>query len=188
MKLIEITEEIYDVSIELAYARSDNFTGKKIYKNNKCFIHEDALPKLLSAIYLANSLGYRFKIYDAYRPSSAQQALWDFCPDKNFITPPDKGSPHSRGIAIDLTLMKNNEIIDMGTSFDYLYKKSHHGNTEISIDCQKNRMILLGIMTAAGWDFYENEWWHYQLHNSKTWPLINDKNIEKIIMGIQKVK
>jgi len=49
-------------------------------------------------------------------------------------------------------------------------------------------MILLGIMTAAGWDFYENEWWHYQLHNSKTWPLINDKNIEKIIMGIKKVK
>ena len=67
MKLIEITEEIYDISIELAYARSDNFTGKKIYKHNKCFIHEDALPKLLSAIYLANSLGYRFKIYE---PSS----------------------------------------------------------------------------------------------------------------------
>ena len=59
------------------------------------------------------------------------------------------------------------KLIDMGTSFDYLYKKSYHGNTEISISCQKNRMILLGIMTAAGWDFYENEWWHYQLHNSK---------------------
>ena len=187
MKLIEITEDKYNVAIELAYAKCNNVTGKKIYKQNKCFIHEDALPKLLSAIYLANALGYKFKIYDAYRPSLAQEILWKFCPDKNFITPPDIGSPHSRGIAVDLTLMKNHKIVDMGTNFDYLYKESHHGNTDISIAAQKNRMILLGIMTASGWDFYKNEWWHYQLHNSKTWPLIYDKKIQKTIMGETKI-
>jgi len=183
MKLIEITEDKYDISIELAYAKTNNFTGKKIYKHNKCFIHQDALPKLLSAISLAKTLGYKFKVYDAYRPSLAQEALWKFCPDKNFITPPHKGSPHSRGIAIDLTLMKNNKIVDMGTGFDCLYKKSYHGNTEISVAAQKNRVLLLGIMTASGWDFYKNEWWHYQLHHSKTWPLISSKKIQIKIMG-----
>ena len=183
MKLIEITEDKYDISIELEYAKNINVTGKKIYKNNKCFIHKDTLPKLLSAICLAKALGYKFKIYDAYRPSLAQEILWEFYPDKNFITPPHIGSPHTRGIAIDLTLMRNNKIIDMGTSFDYLYESSYHGNTKVSVAAQKNRLILLGIMTASGWDFYKNEWWHYQLHNSKNWPLILNKEIQTKIMG-----
>jgi D-alanyl-D-alanine dipeptidase len=183
MKLIEITENRYDVSIELEYAKKDNITGKEIYKHNRCFIHKDAEQKLLSAICLAKALGYKFKIFDAYRPTLAQEILWEFCPDKNFITPPHIGSPHSRGIAIDLTLMKNNKTIDMGTSFDYLYKESYHANIELSITAQKNRLILLGIMTASGWDFYQNEWWHYQLHNSKTWPLISNKAINLNIMG-----
>ena len=56
MKLIEITEEKYEVNIELSYAKSDNFTGKKIYKKNRCFIHKDALPKLELAIKLAKNL------------------------------------------------------------------------------------------------------------------------------------
>jgi zinc D-Ala-D-Ala dipeptidase len=172
MDLVEITEKKYSVYVDLAYAKNKNFTGKKIYLQNKCYIHKDALPRLLSAILIAHSLGYTFRIYDAYRPIDAQKVLWEFFPDKNFITPPNIGSPHSRGIAIDLTLMKNNKVLDMGTKFDYLYKESHHGNTDIPKIAQKNRLILLGIMTAAGWDYYENEWWHYQLHNSKTWPLI----------------
>ena len=29
-------------------------------------------------------------------------------------------------------------------------------------------------MTAAGWDFYRNEWWHYQLFNSRRFPLYSD--------------
>jgi D-alanyl-D-alanine dipeptidase len=33
----------------------------------------------------------------------------------------------------------------------------------------------MGIMTSAGWDFFRNEWWHYQLFNSRTYPLYADK-------------
>jgi len=182
MKLIEITEDKYNVTIELEYAKNTNFTGKKIYTKSICYIHKDALPKLLSAISLAKALGYKLKIYDAFRPKEAQELLWDFCSNKDFITPPHIGSPHSRGIAIDLTLIKNDKIIDMGTKFDHLYKESYHGNTDISVTAQKNRIILLGIMTSAGWDFYQNEWWHYQLHNSKEWPLISAKEAQKNIM------
>ncbi len=38
----------------------------------------------------------------------------------------------------------------------------------------ENRLILLGIMTDSGWDFFRNEWWHYQLFNSKNFPIIDD--------------
>ena len=39
---------------------------------------------------------------------------------------------------------------------------------------QRNRAVLLGLMTAAGWDFYRNEWWHYQLFDSRRFPLLSD--------------
>ena len=178
MKLIKITTNKFDVNIDLAYAKTSNFTGKKIYKNANCYIHKDAIGNLNKAIFIASKIGYKIKILDAFRPSEAQKALWKEYPNPNFITPPRKGSPHSRGIAIDLTLEHNNKILDMGTDFDHFSEESFHGNTEINISAQTNRMLLLGIMTTAGWDFYKNEWWHYQLYNSKKWPVLSDK-VEK---------
>ena len=54
-------------------------------------------------------------------------------------------------------------------------KKYNKKFKKISAEALKNRAILLGIMTASGWDFYRNEWWHYQLFDSKYYPLIFDK-------------
>ena len=96
-------------------------------------------------------------------------------PDPNFIAPPDKGSPHSRGVAVDLTLVNSNNIeLEMGTEFDEFSRLSYHGCLDITKEAYKNRLMLLGIMTDAGWDFFRNEWWHYQLHNSKNFPIVND--------------
>jgi D-alanyl-D-alanine dipeptidase len=34
---------------------------------------------------------------------------------------------------------------------------------------------LLGIMTAAGFDFYRREWWHYQLFSPRgRYPVLSD--------------
>jgi len=41
---------------------------------------------------------------------------------------------------------------------------------------------LLGIMTAAGWDFYRNEWWHYQLFNGRQYPLYSDSALNEGLM------
>ena len=96
-------------------------------------------------------------------------------PDPNFIAPPDRGSPHSRGVAVDITLVNSNNIeLDMGTGFDEFSRLSYHGCLDITKEAYKNRLMLLGIMTDAGWDFFRNEWWHYQLYNSKNFPIVND--------------
>ena len=62
----------------------------------------------------------------------------------------------------------------MGTGFDEFTRLSYHGNLEISDEAYKNRLLLLGIMTDSGWDFYRNEWWHYQLFNSKNYDVIEN--------------
>ncbi len=175
MKLIEINKDTYNVFIDLKYASNDNILGKKIFFENKCYLLEEAAKKLLIACKIAKDLGYILKIYDAYRPTYVQKSLWKFDPNPNFLTNPDKGSPHTKGIAIDLTLadLKGNEL-DMGTNFDDFTKKAYHLSKSINRKSKVNRRLLLSIMTLAGFDYYLNEWWHYQLFNSSNYPLIHN--------------
>ena len=173
MDLIKITTSSYPIKIDLRYGTANNFTGKKIYNRKDCYLHKDAIPLLERSIKLAEKLNYKIKIYDAFRPTEAQWKLWNHTPDDNFIANPKKGSPHSRGAAIDLTLTdKKFKELNMGTKFD----------TSIIKKAQKNRHILLGIMTTAGWDFYIKEWWHYQLFNAKNYKLIKNCMLKKAMM------
>jgi len=174
--LVEIKLPEFDVDLYIAYATGDNFTGKPLYKSSNCFLHEDAAKCLQNSIKYASQLGLRLKVFDAYRPIEIQQELWDDNPDPNFISNPQTGAvTHCRGVAIDLNLIdKNGKELDMGTGFDAFTPLSFHGNIEISPDAQKNRHLLMGIMTSSGWDFYRNEWWHYQLFEPRKYPVIQD--------------
>ena len=183
MALIEITEKTHNILLDMKYATSDNFTDAPIYSQPHCYLHEEAEGLLCTAIEIADKLGYRFRIFDAFRPSEAQWALWNHTPDPEFLSDPRRGSPHSRGAAIDLTLMdENDQDLDMGTGFDAFTPLSHHGNLEISVSAQRNRNLLMGIMTTAGWDFYRNEWWHYQLFNARRLPTFSDSALQVSMM------
>ncbi len=168
-ELVEITAETHDVLIDLRYATENNVTGQAFYCRAACFLHPKAEAALIRAVALAKVQGWRIKIFDAFRPLEAQQFLWDDCPDAEFVSNPKTGScPHCRGVAVDLTLVdvEGNEL-DMGTGFDDFTHQSHHGDGRVSVEAQRNRYLLMGIMTTAGWDFYRNEWWHYQLFNAR---------------------
>jgi len=177
MALVRIAPPDFDVDMYLAYATTDNFTGKPVYARADCWLHADAAACLRKAIELAKPLGWRLKIFDAFRPSEAQWVLWNHTPDPEFLADPRRGSPHSRGVAVDLTLVdaKTGQDLDMGTAFDAFTPLSHHACTAIPPEAQRNRLLLMGLMTAAGWDFYRNEWWHYQLFNARAnYPVFSD--------------
>ena len=183
MELIEIGPPTYDVVISLAYATAANITGKPIYRHARCYLHREAAVRLSKAIGLAAVLGYRLKIFDAFRPSEAQWVLWNKDPNPEFLADPRHGSPHSRGAAVDLTLIDASGLeLEMGTRFDDFTPRAHHANPALSAVAQRNRAILLGIMTAAGWDFYRNEWWHYQLFNARRYPLYSDSALPRGLM------
>jgi D-alanyl-D-alanine dipeptidase len=182
--LISITKDSHDVLFDIAYATSNNFTNAPVYEKPACFLHRDAEEKLQKAIDLARPLGLKFKIFDGFRPQAAQQKLWDHTPDPVFLIDPQRGSHHTRGVAIDLTLVDNatNQELEMGTRFDDFTPQAFHSCQTISVEAQKNRKILLGIMSVAGWDFYENEWWHYQLFKPREYPLIKSGPESDLIM------
>ena len=173
--LVEIAPPAFAVTLDIAYATPRNITGKPVYRRPGCYLHPDAAEKLSRAIALAKPLGLTLKVFDAYRPTEAQWMLWNAKPDPDFLADPRRGSPHSRGVAIDVTLLdESGAELEMGTAFDAFTPLSHHGRTDVPVTAQRNRLLLMGLMTTAGWDFYRNEWWHYQLFESRRYPLFDD--------------
>jgi D-alanyl-D-alanine dipeptidase len=182
LDLVAIAPPDFDVDVTLAYATEANLTGRPVYRNAECWLHREAAERLDAAIALARPLGLRLRIFDALRPVEAQWALWNARPDPEFLADPRRGSPHSRGVAVDLTLLDGDHELDMGTAFDAFTPLSHHGRTDVSAAAQRNRLLLMGLMTSAGWDFYRNEWWHYQLFDQRRYPLVSDADLARPMM------
>jgi D-alanyl-D-alanine dipeptidase len=183
LALVEVTADGFGVELDLAYATPRNFTGAAIYRRPICYLHEDAARALAVAVSLAAPLGLKLRIFDGFRPTEAQERLWAHTPDPEFLADPRRGSPHSRGVAVDLTLVgADGAALDMGTGFDEFTSRSHHASTDVPPGAQRNRLLLLGLMTAAGWDHYRNEWWHYQLFRPRAYPLLGDAALPRPMM------
>lgn len=172
--LTHITEQTHDVAIELIYATENNFTGQIIYAHPLCFLHPKAEASLRQAITAARTLFVlRLKILDAFRPQEAQEALWAVAPNPDYIADPKKGSHHTRGVAVDLTLIgADGQALDMGTPVDTMSAASHHFHEAHPAAIQLNRMRLLTVMLEAGFVHHPREWWHYQLPGAAQFPLI----------------
>ena len=76
-----------------------------------------------------------------------------------------KNSSHSRGSAVDLTLidMKSGQEVDMGSSFDYFGEQSHPDYRGITDEQYNNRMLLRNVMIRNGFEPLDCEWWHFVL-------------------------
>ena len=172
--LLHITEQSHDVLIDLIYAGKNNFTGQAIYAHPLCFLHPQAEAGLRKAIAAARGFGLRLKILDGFRPQEAQEALWAVAPNPDYIADPKKGSNHTRGVAVDLTLVgADDRALDMGTPVDTMSPASHHFHEAHPANIQVNRMRLLTVMLEAGFVHHPREWWHYQLSNAQDFALID---------------
>lgn len=113
----------------------------------ECYARESVANRLLSAA-AHLPVGYRLKIWDAWRPLEVQSALFEqylsVLRDKypllgeddlmqkaeRFVSLPSndplKPSPHYTGGAVDLTIVgPDGKELDMGTPFDYFGEEAH---------------------------------------------------------------
>ena len=71
----------------------------------------------------------------------------------------------------------------MGAGFDEMHSRSYHGSELISKQAEANRLLLLGIMVSAGFEYYDHEWWHYQLPDAaRKYPLFSDSALAQPMM------
>ena len=110
----------------------------------------------------------------------AQWLFWEANEDKRFVADPRLGGTHPRGIAVDLTLTDaaNGIELAMGTGFDDFTAMSAHAIVDgLAPDAIRNRTLLLGLMTATGWEHYGPEWWHYHLPGRQAFPALSAADV-----------
>ena len=170
---------IAGISVELRYASPDNFTGRDLYSPFDCaWLHRDAAAALERAVSWLDGRrpGYSILVLDALRPQRVQELLWEALADTNlqmYLADPVRGSIHSFGMALDLTLLDEHGIeLDMGTGFDDLTARSQPAleqqmlaRREITQQHIDNRQLLRNAMGQAGFQGINSEWWHFDLGN-----------------------
>ena len=170
---------------EIRYFSTYNFVGDRIdgYEEPCAILTIEAARALKTVANKANVHGYRLKVFDAYRPVSAVKhfMLWGiedldqrmkpfFYPDiekqdifkQGYVA---SKSSHSRGSAIDLTLldMKTGKELDMGSPFDFFSEVSHPDYRGITDEQYNNRQFLADLMGSEGFEPINCEWWHFML-------------------------
>lgn len=168
------------VVLDLRYATADNLLGRPVYTQAVALLRPPAHAALLAAARRAAVLGLRLKIFDAFRPLEAQWAFWEAAEDKTFVADPRTGGTHPRGIAVDLTLLDGGTGAElaMGTGFDAFTPLSDHGRLDgLEPDAIRNRTLLLGLMTACGFECYPPEWWHYHLPGREAFAALSAADV-----------
>ncbi len=175
-QMVDIKQKIPAVVVDLKYAGTDNFMHQKLYPPaattylRKCAA--DALAKVQAEL---NKKGLGLKIFDAYRPYSVTEKMWEPVKDDRYAADPKKGSGHNRGIAVDLTIIdiKTKKELDMGTGFDNFSDTAHHAFTNLPAVVLKNRLLLKSTMEQFGFKALDTEWWHYFFGNGKDFELLD---------------
>lgn len=171
---VKVSDYSNQLVFDLKYATADNFLGEKVYNCGECYLRYKTLKALLVAQAKLKSKGYRFKLFDCYRPLSVQQKMWALVSDPAYVADPAKGSMHNRGGAVDLTLVdKSGNELDFGTPFDFFGEQASHSYTELPKDVLKNRTYLKKVMTESGFTLFPSEWWHYNIEGGEEFPVAN---------------
>ena len=182
-----LADAVPQIVQEVRYYSTYNFIGDRIdgYEEPCALLTVEAARALKSVSNEMIVQGYRLKVFDAYRPACAVRhfVLWGiedqdvrmkpyFYPTlekqelfaKGYIA---KQSSHSRGSAVDLTLldMRTGKELDMGSPFDLFSEASHPDYRGITDEQYENRMVLQKSMIRNGFQPIDCEWWHFTLKN-----------------------
>lgn len=181
---VSLTDVCPGIKIQASYSTENNFTGEVVagYKAKKSLMAKEPALVLCEVQKMALAKGLSLKIFDGYRPVKAVQFFMDWAkkPETNphlkdlyypkftrmelfeagYIA---KQSSHSRGSAVDLTLvnLETGKDLDMGSGFDYFDDLSHTSSSKVTEEQKSNRMLLKDLMESQGFKNFSQEWWHY---------------------------
>jgi D-alanyl-D-alanine dipeptidase len=171
-----------EIVVDMRYATANNFTGAPLpgYLANRAYLRQEAAAALARVQRSLRQEGLGLKVFDAYRPARATQAMVDWTARSNRDDLLKDGyiasrSRHNLGLAIDLTLIElpSGRELEMGTSFDTFSAAAHTANASGQIAA--NRQKLKQAMEREGFVNYEQEWWHFSF--SVPYPLRFDRPV-----------
>ena len=171
---VNVVLYIPDLIVDLKYATDENFTGQIIYDSDELWLRYGTVKKLMAVQEELKQQGLYLKVWDGFRPPSAQWKLWDVCPDPNYVSNPNNGfSSHSRGNTVDITLVyADGTEVTMPTGFDDFSKLADRDYSDCDAEAAANALMLEQIMIAHGFKPYSGEWWHFS--DTQSYPVEHD--------------
>jgi D-alanyl-D-alanine dipeptidase len=166
--MVDVRSVDTTIVIDLRYAANNNFTGEKLpgYEGNRAYLRAEAAAALAVVQEDLRLQGLGLKIFDAYRPVRATDAMVAWVHKANRADLIRDGyiasrSRHNLGVAVDLTLVNlaTKAEVTMGTPFDHFSRAAHTKNASGII--RRNRENLRRVMERQGFVNYEKEWWHF---------------------------
>jgi zinc D-Ala-D-Ala dipeptidase len=167
--------EVVGAHVDLRYATHNNFAGRVLYVGIDCaWLRREAAVGLTRAVnwLAAHHPALQLVVLDALRPQRVQEAIWRDVAGTNaqhYFAEPVRGSIHSFGMAVDVTLaVRQGEELDMGSGFDEMSLASHpaleaeHLATgALTAQQVQHRQWLRDAMHAGGFEGIPTEWWHF---------------------------
>lgn len=177
--LVDIRSVDKTIIVELRYAGSNNVAGHPLYpRKTRAMTRPDVAQRLAVAQAWLRKWNHGLKIWDAYRPPSVQQELWQAGGRSDYFADPEtiNGSLHSWGLAIDATLVDSHKREKpMPTDFDDLTPAAMWRYQGTDPNIRSNLLFLQTAMRKAGFYGLKREWWHFIASNWKDY--VPDKDI-----------
>lgn len=176
--LVDVQAICPDIQIDLKYCTTDNFLKQRLYFSiNHAYLQKDVairLAKVQQALSKQRP-GYRLLIFDALRPVSVQEKMWNALDTivpverAKFVSNPKNRSLHNFGAAVDISIEDDRgQLLDMGAGFDDIRKiaypcleDSFLRAGQLSPLQLSNRLLLRNLMKSQGFRQLPTEWWHY---------------------------
>jgi len=166
-----------DIDVDLRYATTNNFVQQVLYAGLDCaYLRTEAVLALQQAAHYLNAQrpGWRIRVLDSLRPQRVQEQLYrrfENTPQEMYLAHPARGSIHSFGMAVDVTLLDaRGHELDMGSGFDEMTRASHPDSEaehlasgQLQVAHLQHRGLLRAAMRQAGFTGIHSEWWHFDL-------------------------
>ena len=164
---------------DIRYASDNNFVGVPFYTSARAFFQRPAAEALKRAGKRVAEKGYGLLVHDSYRPWHVTKMFFEVTPplQRIFVANPQLGSRHNRGCAIDLTLydLKTGRPVEMVGGYDEFSDRSYPdylGGTSLQ---RWHRQLLRDAMEAENFTVFENEWWHFDFGDWRSYPIGNER-------------
>ncbi len=181
--LVDVQSIDSTIEVTLKYATTDNFVGIVLYDSlKKAYLQPEVAERLHRSQRALQKIDSTLSllIYDAVRPRSVQQKMWDALDSVpvrqrvKFVSNPKNGSIHNYGCAVDVTIVNtlSGRPLDMGAGFDDPRKIAYPRLEDKMLESGRlekmhhmYRKLLRQVMKEGGFWVLPTEWWHFNAYS-----------------------
>jgi D-alanyl-D-alanine dipeptidase len=160
--LVDLRRIDPSIRVDLRYASTRNVFGVQLYRRPRCLLRRPVALRLARVQRRLRRQRVGLLVLDAYRPLSVQRRIWALKRGSRYLTPPWRVSRHSRGAAVDATLVDARGCpLPMPSRYDEFSARASRRYRGGPATARRNRWLLERAMVAEGFRPNPGEWWHF---------------------------